>query len=84
MKVRMRIQIGGARNGQPWPPVGGVLECSEHEALSLIGNGSAELVPEEAVVEMAMMAPPENTALRIETPRRKPGRPRKVVFPTEG
>ena len=67
MKVRMLIQIGGARNGQKWPPVGGVLECSEHEALSLIGNGAAAPV-REVVIETAAVTPPETAALRVGGP----------------
>lgn len=47
MKVRMKEQILGLRNGQRWPAPGGVVEVLDHEGARLIARGSAEVVVEE-------------------------------------
>jgi hypothetical protein len=38
MLVTMRTQIGGFRNGSPWPEPGGTIDVPEHEALGLIAQ----------------------------------------------
>lgn len=42
MIVKMKTQIGGYRNEQPWPPAGGMIELPDHEAADMIANGYAE------------------------------------------
>lgn len=51
MQVMVRIQVSGLRDGQPWPPVGGVLEMPQDEALPLLQNGTVVPVfdPESGV-----------------------------------
>lgn len=44
--VRMRIQITGARDLEPWPAPGELIEVPDHEAADLIAAGYAEDVPD--------------------------------------
>lgn len=48
MLVRMKIQIGGYRNGEPWPAIGDPIDVPDHEAESLIANGYAEATNAES------------------------------------
>lgn len=69
MKVRMKIQITGTRDGVRWPGVGGEIDLPDHEAMRLCANGRAEPVEDrDAGVEKAVTPQPE---------KRGPGRPRK-------
>ena len=49
MRVQMKTKIGGYRNGEEWPAVGGTIEVPTHEAESLIANGYATPLEEEDV-----------------------------------
>lgn len=55
MKVRMKVEVSGTRNGQPWPPRGSVIDMPDVEAASYCSSGMAEPVtvvdpePEKAV-----------------------------------
>ena len=42
MRLTMKIQIVGVRDGVEWPAPGGVIDVPDHEAESLIGCGYAE------------------------------------------
>lgn len=42
MLVRMKTNITGYRNEEPWPEVGETIDVPEHEAEQLIANGYAE------------------------------------------
>lgn len=57
MHVEMRARISGTRNGEDWPPVGGVVDLPEAEARALIALGAA--------VEVATTPEPE-----VSKPRR--------------
>lgn len=59
MKVQMKIQIEGTRNGLRWPAPGGEIELTEGEALDLIGLGYASVVAAPAKPEKAVAAKPE-------------------------
>ena len=54
MKVRMKIQITGSRNGTYWPAPGGEITLPDHEGAKMCAAGSAEPVvsvePEKAVL----------------------------------
>ncbi len=50
MRVCMRVQIGGFRNGVEWPPVGGVIDVPDHEGRDLVANGYARQVGDDGVV----------------------------------
>ena|GEM_PF-3456559 len=53
MKVQLRVQVSGMRDGQPWPPAGGVIDVPDDEALTLLRNGTADPVVDfEAGVEL--------------------------------
>jgi hypothetical protein len=56
MKVRMRDQISGTRNGEPWPPPGGEVDLPEQEAVKLCANGLAVPVAVKDDVEKAVVA----------------------------
>lgn len=42
MRVEMLIHITGTRNGEDWPPVGGVIDLPDHEARRMIDVGYAK------------------------------------------
>lgn len=82
MKVRMLVAISGTRNGAAYPPVGEVMRLKPGDtAQDLVGNGYAELMDEEPVIETAEIAPPE-TAARTTKPHPQ-GLPPEF-FPEEG
>lgn len=41
MKVTMKAQIAGTRDGEDWPPVGAAIDLPDDEAADLITNGYA-------------------------------------------
>lgn len=43
--VQMRTQIGGTRNGAPWPARGDVIDLPDHEAADMIAAGYAVEAP---------------------------------------
>lgn len=47
MKVIMRVNISGTRNGSEWPPVGGVVELPDAEAVDLLNARLADPAPVE-------------------------------------
>jgi len=71
MKIRMKTQIVGARNGVRWPPSGSEIELPEREAAKLCAAGLAEPVAEPEPVETAI--PPKAEEREDDKPRR--GRP---------
>lgn len=58
MKVRMRDQLQGTRNGIRWPAPGEVVDLPEGEAVDLCAQNVAEPVA-EAKVEKAVAPKPE-------------------------
>lgn len=60
MKVRMAVGMSGTRNGEDWPPLGGLLECSEAEGRQLIDGGLAvDATSDEERTETAVAPPAE-------------------------
>lgn len=59
MLVRMLQRISGLRNGKQWPPIGGVIDLPESEALALAAHGYAQPLPPVEKVERATI---EDTA----------------------
>lgn len=53
MRVRMRVNITGTRDGQDWPRIGDTLDVPDLEGAELCANGMAEPVPVAAPVETA-------------------------------
>jgi len=64
MKIKMRLQITGTRNGVSWPPVGGIVDLPESEAQCMIRHGYAIAAPEQAMplVERAQVVNDTQTA----------------------
>lgn len=53
MKVRMKVNISGTRDGEPWPPIGECVVVPDTEGAELCANGYAEPVAEAAKPEKA-------------------------------
>lgn len=53
-KVQMIAGISGTRDGADWPPVGGILECSDSEGIELIRAGLARPYVKPSKVETAV------------------------------
>lgn len=48
MRVQMTTHIGGYRDGEEWPNIGGVIDVPDHEAADLIAAGYAKEEIDEA------------------------------------
>lgn len=61
MKVTMKVQVGGTRDGATWPAIGEVLTVSDREGAELCAQGYAEAVaePERARATKATAPKPE-------------------------
>lgn len=86
MRIRMKVEMSGTRNGEPWPKRGETAVLPTAEAAHLVGAGIAEEVPDEAPpVETATAPAPEvpeapaaeDAAAPQTDERRGRGRPRK-------
>ena len=51
MRIRMKSDVSGTRNGKDWPHRGEVADFPEDEALELIGAGMAEKVSGKAAAD---------------------------------
>lgn len=49
MKIRMRADVSGSRDGKLWPPRGGTLELPDGEGAALCVSGIAEPVADDKV-----------------------------------
>lgn len=58
MKIRMKSQVSGTRNGVKWPSAGEKIEVSDEEGAALCRGGLAEPVTEDRV-EKAVAPEPE-------------------------
>ncbi len=67
MKVRMKVDVSGTRNGQEWPRRGQVMELPDDEAAQYCANGMAEPVADTGEVETATTPPAEQRGLSTET-----------------
>ena len=60
MKVRLRTDISGTRNGEPWPSAGSEIDLPDEEAVALVRSGDARAVnTKDADVELR--EPPTGT-----------------------
>jgi len=59
MRVQMKIQIGGTRDGEPWPAAGKPLDLPDSEATDLIAAGYA--VADDTSLHAAASTSPEPT-----------------------
>lgn len=62
MKVKMKVEISGTRDGEPWPPIGGEVVVCDLEGKDLCSAGHAEPVAEVAQVRKAVAPPVEKRA----------------------
>jgi hypothetical protein len=46
MRVRMKVDITGTRNGEPWPAREETIDLPDEEARDLCASGMAEPVPD--------------------------------------
>ncbi len=68
MKVRMKVSVTGTRDGQYWPPAGGIVAVPDYEGRQLCEQGLAEPVAQTPVERAEQRgAAPERAA----KPRRK-------------
>jgi hypothetical protein len=75
MKVRLIYKIEGARNGEEWPGIGGVIDVPASEAINLISHGYAVPVPVPQVQERATLEQePERATLPKTTSKPRKGR----------
>ncbi|MFF4347535.1 hypothetical protein [Streptomyces sp. NPDC001530] len=74
MKVRMKLQISGTRDGQEWPAKGGEVDLPDDEGAQLCASGLAE--------PLADGNEPENAAAP-DTAEKRPTRSRKGVITKE-
>lgn len=83
MLVKMRREVSGLRNREPWPPVGGTIELTEDEAVTLVRNGMAEPVydPEHGV-ETAVMPEPAMRDVVVESDGSVDTSAREALVPT--
>jgi nucleotide-binding universal stress UspA family protein len=49
VRVRMKVEVSGTRNGEKWPPRGSVVELDDTEGASLCAVGLAEPVADDTV-----------------------------------
>ena len=59
MKVTMKVQVSGTRNGEDWPAPGQVVDLPDAEAVSLINQGMAvpvEEIPAESATDKSSRA----------------------------
>lgn len=64
MKIRMKVDVSGVRDGQPWPPRGEEVEVGDQEGADLCAAGIAEPVAAVESVEKAVAPEPEKRTAR--------------------
>lgn len=69
MKVKMKVDISGTRDGWPWPPRGEVVEVADQEGVDLCAAKMAEPVADD---DVKVTTPPE-PELRAAPPLSGPG-----------
>lgn len=57
MKVKLRVQLSGTRDGVPWPAVGSVVELPDDEARDMLTSGTAEPVNRSDTPESVVTVP---------------------------
>ncbi|WP_405799280.1 hypothetical protein [Streptomyces sp. NBC_01506] len=83
MKIRMKVQMSGTRNGQRWPKVGETADIPTGEATHLVASGIAEQAPDEQPTQTAttpdseVTEPPAAAVTEPPTATKRAGRGRK-------
>lgn len=55
--MRMRVDVSGTRDGQPWPSRGSVIELPDDEGAEYCRSGMAEPVTTFTAVETTVLSP---------------------------
>lgn len=71
MRIEMRAQISGTRNGEDWPAKGGTIDVPDDEAAQLIGQGMAVPAAADEEVEAAADGTSTETATVKNTPAKR-------------
>jgi hypothetical protein len=74
MKIRLRVDVSGTRNGVPWPPRGSVIDLPDDEAVQYCAGGMAIPVAEPEPVETAVDPEPAEVRSAPLTTDTGPGR----------
>lgn len=79
MKIRMKVDLSGLRDGRPWPPRGEVAEVPDVEGADLCAAGAAEPVadPPAEKAETAKAPEPEKRAEPAEESKQRRTPPRR-------
>ena len=64
MKIRLKTEITGLRNGVPWPAVGETTELPDNEAAGMCAAGLAEPVAEKAEDKAEKAVPRKKAEIR--------------------
>jgi len=76
MRVKLKVQLSGTRDGVPWPAVGSVVELPDDEAQSMVYAGTADALSDsdrpENVVTMPDDVEEATEKLIPETARHEP------------
>ncbi|MEV7755630.1 hypothetical protein [Streptomyces griseofuscus] len=64
MKIRMKTDVSGSRNGEPWPGRGSTLEVPDAEGADLCKAGIAEPVAKKDAEAVEKATPPDDTEQR--------------------
>lgn len=95
MKIRMKVQMSGTRNGKRWPKAGETADIPTGEATHLVASGIAEHIPDEPVTEPvtetatgpeaeATTPPPAEAANPAPATKRASPKPRKTAASKAG
>ncbi|WDO09955.1 hypothetical protein ME763_32210 [Streptomyces murinus] len=64
MKIRMKTDVSGSRDGQPWPRRGSTLEVPDAEGADLCKAGIAEPVAKKDAEAVEKATPPDDAEQR--------------------
>jgi len=69
----MIVAVSGVRDGRPWPPIGGVLDVPDEEAVEMLNNGIVTHVhdPESGVETREAPVPAKPPRKPAKRPARK-------------
>lgn len=57
MRVKLKVQLSGTRDGVPWPAVGTVVELPDDEARDMLTSGTAGPLDDKDTPEPVVMVP---------------------------
>ena len=75
MKIRMKVDLSGTRNGQPWPARGEVADVPDAEGAALCSAGMAEPVAEPPAEKVETATPPADDVEKREAEPKPAAKP---------